>query len=27
VVVRAILDAPDLEGAARAFRERLYGVA
>jgi thiamine-phosphate pyrophosphorylase len=27
VVVRAILDAPDPEGAARAFRERLYGVA
>jgi thiamine-phosphate pyrophosphorylase len=25
--VRAILDAPDPEGAARAFRERLYGVA
>lgn len=27
VVVRAILDAPDPEEAARAFRERLYGVA
>ncbi|RTI02296.1 thiamine phosphate synthase [Thermus scotoductus] len=27
VVVRAILDAPDPERAARAFRERLYGVA
>ena len=27
VVVRAILDAPDPERAARALRERLYGVA
>jgi thiamine-phosphate pyrophosphorylase len=27
VVVRAILDAPDPEGAARAFRERLHGLA
>ncbi|WP_243094843.1 thiamine phosphate synthase [Thermus thalpophilus] len=27
VVVRAILDAEDPEGAAKAFRERLYGVA
>jgi len=27
VVVRAILDAPDPEKAAKAFRERLYGVA
>ncbi|GLV48323.1 thiamine-phosphate synthase [Thermus sp. LT1-2-5] len=27
VVVRAILDAQDPEGAAKAFRERLYGVA
>jgi thiamine-phosphate pyrophosphorylase len=27
VVVRAILDAPNPEGAARSFRERLYGVA
>ena len=27
VVVRAILDAPDPEKAARTLRERLYGVA